>query len=78
MTGNQVISAVEHATAVMHYFHQQRESQEFGFTRDGLNEDEFQRVVETFGHVARVLLPGGPPCVCCNGTGTAGTVRRHP
>jgi hypothetical protein len=78
MTGSQVVAAIEQATAMMLYYRQQRETAEYDVQGPELDAHEFQRVVESFGSAARVLLPSGPPCVCCNGTGTAETVRRRP
>lgn len=69
MNANQVIVAVEHATAIMYYFHKQVES--------NVDSDDhiLKRAVEDFCSVSRILLPPGKKCESCNGTGSARAIQ---
>lgn len=70
MSGNEVIRAIEQATALMLLFQEQRK-EEFGSVEESLDMARFEQALAGFGHTTAVLLPAGKKCIHCNGTGIA-------
>lgn len=70
MTSNEVIRAMEQATACMLLFHEQKK-EVFGGVEETLEMERFEQVLTGFSHTAAMLLPAGKKCIYCKGTGIA-------
>jgi hypothetical protein len=70
MSDSEVIRAIEQATALMLFFHEQKK-EELGSVDEPLDSERLLQALAGFAHARMVLFPAGKKCPHCNGTGIA-------